>query len=220
MVKIFLAYCGDRIPITEEMVIAAFGRYGVVEILVEHYGDRVPITEEVVKAAIKRDDTGRKGWGMVELILKRYGDRIQITEEVMKATAASYYDGRYLVREFLDRYGEQVPITGGVLGAAVKRGSSDIILLLLSGSAKRGEELDAGKEELIVGEDTMAKALLRGKRLRSGILMAVLRLFSAQHRNDKAAMQKVMEQVTKKKWGSAAVIDDLVNAGFGHLRGH
>ena len=211
IVTVLLEYCGNRIPINEEMAKKAIGEFELLETLFQHYGDQIPITEEVMKAAIRHDDIREEGFGRLKLILKRCGDRIQISEGVMEAAAASKFHGPSLMGEFFGRYGERVPITGRVLGAAVREGNPDTIHRLLSEQAKRGGEL-------AVDKNTALQALLMAKQLRPWSLVTILKMFSAQHRDDEGQSKEVMGNLTAgDEWMNASVVNDLISADFGHL---
>ena len=108
----------------------------------------------------------------------------------MEAAAASYHYGGALIRDFFHRYGEEAPITGRVLRAAVEEGSSDTIHCLLSEQAKRGKELT-------VDENTTLRALSRAKKLSPGGAVAILKLFSARHGNDTVPKQRLIKRLTE-----------------------
>jgi hypothetical protein len=130
---------GDEVEITEEVVEAAAGNTGqgreVMTLLLNQRGDEVEITEKVVEAAGGNMDHGKE----VMIVLLRQGvDKFVISADGLVTRMARYF-GQEAMALFLNRWGDEVKITTGVVEAAagnMNYGKEVMIVLLRQGVDK------------------------------------------------------------------------------------
>jgi hypothetical protein len=95
--------------------------------LLEQYGDDIQITEEIIKAAAENWRYGK----VIILLLEQYEDDIQITEEIVKAAAENWRYGKDIMTFLLERRGNSVQITEGVVVQIARLFNEEVMIYLL-----------------------------------------------------------------------------------------
>jgi hypothetical protein len=139
IITLLLDRRGGDVTITEDVVRAvATNRSSgdvIMTLLLNRRGDEVKITAGVVRAVAANS---QKGNDIMIIILNRKED-VKLTEQVMIEIVRTFNIG--MIQRLLDRRGDEVKITSGIVQAAAGRGPSgaDIMTLLLD---ERGHEVE------------------------------------------------------------------------------
>ncbi|KAH7125872.1 hypothetical protein EDB81DRAFT_860564 [Dactylonectria macrodidyma] len=135
VMALLLEKCGDKVEITEEVVVAVARKSKqMMDVLLEKYGDRVKITQRVFITATENT------LEVMVLLLEKYGDDVKITQEAIIAAAGNIFYGQEMMALLLEKRGDEVEVTESVLReAAGNDGIGDKIVALLL--EKCGDEL-------------------------------------------------------------------------------
>ena len=189
----------DNLQILEEEVILVVKLFGVeiLPLLLDLKGSKVQITEEVVKAAAENEPDG---------LMTLLPDQRQ-REEMAKAAAARREKVMALL---LDRRGDEIPITGGVVKAAAENcyKGKDLITLLLD---RRGNDIPITEEVVMAAvESEKVMTLLLDRR--GGDIQITEEVVKAAAGNTGSVMKLLLD-----RRDDIPITEEVVKAAAGNM---
>ncbi|KAI1825831.1 hypothetical protein F4861DRAFT_153240 [Xylaria intraflava] len=157
---------GDRIEITEDILVAAAGNDScgteILSLLSEKYPAQVEITEDILVAAARNDSCGKE---ILSLLSEKYPAQVEITEDILVAAARNDSCGKEILSLLLEHQESQVVITKKMMveAAGSHRSGKEIMALLLE---YQGDQIDISADVMVMaaknedsGKDIMALLL-------------------------------------------------------------